>query len=88
MAPTGIHKDSSMCSRSSRLRWIALTSAMWLLAGVLGGCSHTTETGYEPRSLNMSDGERRSLYAPAFTAGAHAGDSAAEDMAKARKPTP
>jgi hypothetical protein len=39
-----------------------------ILTLLLTGCgSSTTETGYEPRRLGMSDGQRRALYAPKYT---------------------
>jgi hypothetical protein len=39
-----------------------------LFALLLCGCaSSTTETGYEPRHLGMSDGQRRGLYAPRYS---------------------
>jgi hypothetical protein len=35
---------------------------------ILAGCSSgTTETGYEPRRLGLSDGQRRALYAPKYS---------------------
>lgn len=35
------------------------------------GCENTLETGYTPRSLNASDADRRSYYAPAYTPESH-----------------
>jgi hypothetical protein len=45
-------------------------SGLVLLALVFApaGCStSTTETGYEPRHLGMSDAQRKALYAPKYT---------------------
>jgi len=42
--------------------------AVVLLGAALSGCSSgTTETGYEPRHLGMTDGQRRGLYAPRYS---------------------
>ena len=35
------------------------------------GCDSTLETGYKPRLLNSSEADRRSYYAPAFSADSH-----------------
>ena len=35
------------------------------------GCDSALETGYVPRSLNASDADRRSYYAPAYTPESH-----------------
>ena len=44
-------------------------SGLVLLALVFAaGCAaSTTETGYEPRYLGMSDAQRKALYAPKYT---------------------
>lgn len=35
---------------------------------LVAGCgTSVTETGYEPRRLGMSDGQRRALYAPKYS---------------------
>ena len=49
---------------SSRRR--PLGSALLLL--LLAGCQPELETGYKPRPLNASEADRRSYYAPAFSA--------------------
>ena len=39
-----------------------------LISLCLPACApSTTETGYEPRRLGMSDGQRRALYAPKYS---------------------
>ena len=44
-------------------------SALVLLAlvGLAGCAASTTETGYEPHYLGMSDAQRKALYAPKYT---------------------
>jgi len=39
------------------------------LGGAVAGCggAGTSETGYEPRRLGLSDGQRRALYAPKYS---------------------
>ena len=44
----------------------ALAFAVLIL--LLGGCEPVLETGYKPRPLNASEADRRSYYAPAFSA--------------------
>jgi hypothetical protein len=43
-----------------------LTCALFCLC-VPACAPSTTETGYEPRRLGMSDGQRRALYAPKYS---------------------
>lgn len=38
------------------------------LLTVVVGCAPVLETDYKPRALNSTDADRRSHYAPAFTA--------------------
>jgi len=46
----------------------ALAITFISLSSLLSACSpSTTETGYEPRRLGMSDGQRRALYAPKYS---------------------
>ena len=46
--------------------WSATATAV--LAGALAGCgASTTDTGYQPNRLGMSDGQRRALYAPKYS---------------------
>lgn len=47
-------------------KWLALS----LLAAVGGGgvgCGSTLETGYEPRRLSATDGQRRAYYASPYS---------------------
>jgi hypothetical protein len=54
---------------------------------LLSGCAPaTTETGYEPRHLGMSDGQRRGLYAPKFSPEQAQAQAEHEQEAK-RKPS-
>ena len=48
-----------------------------LLAGVLSaaGCGSKLETGYKPRKLNDSDGQRRGYYAAPFSPAARAAEA-------------
>jgi hypothetical protein len=55
------------------MRKYLLTIALLLAAG----CSNKLETGYEPRPLNMSLSQRRTLYADPFSN--EAGDAADKD---------
>ena len=50
----------------------------WLLAGIAGvlvGCSSTTETGYEPRKLGDSETVQRGYYAVPFSPESRAADA-------------
>jgi hypothetical protein len=50
-----------------RLMGVSLVGLM-LTAAAVGGCgTSTTETGYEPHRLGMSDGQRKALYAPKYS---------------------
>lgn len=52
----------------------------------LAGCgSSVTDTGYEPRRLGMSDGQRRALYAPKYSP-EQAQAQAERDQEARRKP--
>ena len=43
-------------------------AALLMLGILMSGCApSTTETGYEPRHLGMTDGQRRGLYAPRYS---------------------
>jgi hypothetical protein len=45
----------------------------WLfLLCLLSGCAPELETGYKPKPLNATEADRRSYYAPQFSAEAHA----------------
>jgi hypothetical protein len=57
-------------------------------AAMLAGCNTTatTETGYEPRRLGMSDGQRKALYAPRYSPEAAAAQAEREQEIKSRKP--
>ena len=45
-----------------------VVGAAVLLSAVLAGCgSSTTETGYEPRKLGLSEAQRKGLYAPKYS---------------------
>ncbi len=48
-------------------RWCRPCLAALTLLAVAAGCDSTLETGYEPRSLNASQADRRSYYAPAYS---------------------
>jgi hypothetical protein len=48
---------------------------------LLAGCESELETGYKPRRLNASSGERRAYYAPAFTP-----EAATEEQKPAAEP--
>jgi hypothetical protein len=67
--------------RTSALSVIALALTMT-------GCwSTTTETGYEPRRLGMSEGQRKALYAPKYSPeAAQAQAESDQAAARARKP--
>ena len=47
-----------------------LLLALALLSPAVG-CDNQLETGYAPRSLNASEADRRSYYAPAFSPESH-----------------
>jgi hypothetical protein len=57
-----------------------------LLAGLAGGCSEKTETGYEPRKLSMSDGDRRALYASPFSPESKASEAEKEQKLQSEVP--
>jgi len=53
----------------------------------MSGCATgTTETGYEPRHLGMSDGARRGLYAPRYSVEEAQAQAEREQEAKRNKP--
>ena len=59
-------------------------AALVALLLCLPACSpSTTETGYEPRRLGMSDGQRRALYAPKYSP--EQAQAQAERVQEARK---
>lgn len=59
-----------------------------IIFGVLlcGCASGTTETGYEPRHLGMSDGQRRGLYAPRYSVEQAQAEQEREQEAKRNRP--
>ena len=58
-----------------------------ILAAALAGCnSATTETGYEPRKLGMSEAQRKGLYAPKYSPEAAQAQAEREAEAKSRRP--
>ena len=70
--------------RTLRFRVVSAVILLSPLSGCGGGGlftgGGTTETGYEPHRLGMSDGARRALYAPKYSpeaaaAGAQTNDS-------------
>jgi hypothetical protein len=62
--------------------------ALALLIGVgTGGCgSPTTETGYEPQKLGLSDAQLKGLYAPKYSQQQARAQAELEAERKARKP--
>jgi hypothetical protein len=46
---------------------VSATFGLAALASVVGCSGGATETGYEPRRLGLSDGQRRALYAPKYS---------------------
>ena len=44
-----------------------LLAAALVAPGLVGCMSGTSDTGYEPNRLGMSDGQRRALYAPKYS---------------------
>jgi hypothetical protein len=66
-----------------------LTAAAVLLGAalVIGGCgSATTETGYEPRKLGLSEAQRKGLYAPQYSQEQARAQAEREQEMKARRP--
>jgi hypothetical protein len=65
----------------------AICLSLGLLAGgLLAGCTEKTETGYEPRRLDMSDGDRRALYASPFSPESKAGEHEKQDQLETQAP--
>ena len=61
--------------------------AVAVLIGVAGGCSSgTTETGYEPHKLGLSDAQIKGLYAPKYSQQQARAQAELEAERKARKP--
>ena len=58
-------------------------AALATLVGCSGGA---TETGYEPRRLGLSDGQRRALYAPKYSPEQAQAQSERDQEAARRKP--
>ena len=60
-----------------------------LLSAVLagGGCgSSTTETGYEPRKLGLSEAQGKGLYAPKYSQEQARAQAEREQESKSRRP--
>ena len=66
------------------------TVAAGLLLGaalVLGGCgTATTETGYEPRKLGLSEAQRKGLYAPQYSQEQAQAQAEREQQMRSRRP--
>jgi len=61
--------------------------SLLILGCLVSGCAAgTTETGYEPRHLGMSDGQRRGLYAPRYSMEQAQAQAEREQEAKRNKP--
>jgi hypothetical protein len=72
--------------RGMMIRGAGLLVAGWVAA--VGGCtSGTTETGYEPHKLGLSDAQRKGLYAPKYSQQQAKAQAEQEAENKARKPT-
>jgi len=65
-----------------------LLGAAVLLGAILaGGCgSSTTETGYEPRKLGLSEAQRKGLYAPKYSQEQARAQAEREQESKSRRP--
>ena len=58
-----------------------------ILGSLLCGCTPgSTETGYEPRHLGMTEGQRRGLYAPRYSPEQAQAQAERENEAKHSKP--
>lgn len=66
-----------------------LRAGMVVVLGLLllGCAPSTTETGYEPRHLGMSDAQRRGLYAPRYSLEEAQAQADREQEAKRNRPT-
>ena len=54
---------------------------------VLGGCgTATTETGYEPRKLGLSEAQRKGLYAPQYSQEQAQAQAEREQQMRSRRP--
>jgi hypothetical protein len=56
------------------------------LLGLLAACSDKTETGYDPHKLDMSDSQRRALYASPFSPEAKSTDHEKMDPMESHAP--
>ena len=64
-----------------------LGAAVLLSAVLVGGCgSSTTETGYEPRKLGLSEAQRKGLYAPKYSQEQARAQAEREQDMKSRRP--
>jgi hypothetical protein len=69
------------------MRPFAILAAGVLLGLLVGGCSSgTTETGYEPNKLGLSDAQLKGLYAPRYSQQQARAQAEMEAERKARKP--
>ena len=66
------------------------TAAEGLLLGaalLVGGCgTATTETGYEPRKLGLSEAQRKGLYAPEYSQEQARAQAEREQEMRSRRP--
>jgi hypothetical protein len=65
------------------MQWLSFVILALLLSGCAAG---TTETGYEPHHLGMSDGQRRGLYAPRYSVEQAQAQAEREQEAKRNRP--
>lgn len=65
-----------------------MAAALLLGAALLvGGCgSSTTETGYEPRKLGLSEAQRKGLYAPQYSQEQARAQAEREQEMRSRRP--
>jgi hypothetical protein len=74
--------------RGMMIRGAGLVLGGWMAVVALAGCtSGTTETGYEPNKLGLSDAQRKGLYAPKYSQQQARAQAEQEAENKARKPT-
>jgi hypothetical protein len=70
-----------------RLRILAIAAVFSAVAWAGLGCgSSTTETGYEPNKLGLSDAQRKALYAPKYSQQQAQAQAEREAELKSRRP--